>query len=532
MSKEKSNTILEQIFGDINNISEKEALQKEDTKKESFKTNCLDKLQKSNFKTAIKATRENEYDDRKEHKAFVATGIKEIPIAYQAAEYIKKEYNVLASYDKHSLFIYKESTGCYEEMKVEGKFGVFLSQIFDKSNVKSQLTDSMKKDIFQRLVDDHELQVDPNRFDDQERYLNVANGVVDIRKGVLKPHSPKYGFCHALSLNYDEKYAASKKVPKMFGDMLKRNFPDKTDRKRFLQSMAYMISNRYANKVAFYWLGPPHTGKSTYQRLLTTIVGEKQVSHLSLRDLAKPFAIATLSDKKLNFCGETGHEPIQNLDIFKALLGNDYIDGEFKFKDHFSFRGKTKCIFAGNYMLNISENIAEKAIFDRFEFIEFSNPIKRKKQIPLFEEKLIEDEGTEILSFLVRILRKWYKNDCIFTESKSSKKAKTKFKRQSKEVDVISAFIKHCCKQGAEETVSYRALYNIYLEYCRSNCFSAMTQQTFIKQIIIATNTKRHKFHPSHSLQYWGLRGIDLKSDLKKTVPLVPHVPTEKLDDL
>ena len=428
-------------------------------------------MQKSNFKTAIKATRENKYDDRKEHKAFVATGIKEIPIAYQAAKYIKKEYNVLASYDKHSLFIYKESTGCYEEMKVEGKFGIFLSQIFDKSNVKSQLTDSMKKDIFQRLVDDHELQVDPNLFENQERYLNVANGVVDIRKGVLKPHSPKYGFCHALTLNYDEKYAASKKVPKMFGDMLKRNFPDKADRDRFLQSMAYMISNRYANKVAFYWLDPPHTGKSTYQRLLTAIVGENQVANLSLKDLARPFAIATLSDKKLNFCGETGHEPIKNLD--RHCLATTILTASSNSKTIFCSVARQNV-----YLLEtICSTLAK--ILPRKLFLIVLN----------------------LSSLAIQLSKK----------SKSSKKAKTKFKRQSKEVGVISAFIKHCCKQGAEETVSYSALYNIYLEYCRSNCFSAMTQQTFIKQIIIATNAKRHKFHPSHSLQYWGLRGIGLK---------------------
>ena len=472
MSVEKHNTKIGKVLSDINKELEKDVPSK-NRKKKSATKNLLLKLSKSDFRAVIDAERKDKCDDRKGHKAFVAVGISpDIPLAYQAAEYIKKECIVLASCDKQSLYIYKESIGCYEEMKIRDRFGTFLSQIFDESEFKSQLTDSIKKDIFQRLVDDHQLQVNPNCFENQERYLNVANGVVDIRNGELKPHSPKYGFCYSLTLNH-EKYAASKKIPKMFGEMLVRNFPDETDRERFLQSMAYMISNRYANKVAFYRPGPPHTGKSTYQRLLTAIVGEKQVANLSLRDLAKPFAIATLSDKKLNFCGETGHKPVKNLDVFKALLGNDYIDGEFKFKDHFSFRGKTKCVFAGNEMLNISCDIAEEAIFDRFEFIEFSNPINRKEQIPLFEEKLIKKEGTEILSYLVRILRNWYMQDCIFTETKSSKKAKAKFMRQSKEVDVISGFIKHCCKQDSEETVSCRSLYDIYLEYCRSNCFPA-----------------------------------------------------------
>lgn len=438
---------------------------------------------------------------------------KKLPLAYEIFCFIRSNFDVLASNEKNCLYVYSSNTGCYNEMKAN-KFGIFLSKILNTSDAMPFLTGAVQRTAFNFLLNDYSLQVKTAFFDNQERFINVANGVIDLTTGELLTHDPKYGFLTSLAFAYDKDYAFSDEVPEQFGEMLLQNFPDAEDRLRFLQCLAYLISNRYSNKVAFYWLGKPHTEKSTYQRLLTGIVGENLVSNLPLRKLADKFSIATLAGKKLNFCSETGRLPIKNLDVFKALIGNDYVDAEFKGKDHFSFRAQTKCVFAGNSMLNIDSNIAEDAIFDRFEFIKFKHPTKKKNQIPFFEQKLLNEEGIQILSLLIRVLRQWYKDGCRFVKTDTSKELKKNFKYISEEPDVIKLFVKDCCKLEADADVSYSDLFKAYVEYCKQNGCLALTQQAFVKQIIVQTGVEKRRLHPAKNLQYRGLAGIRLKNSV------------------
>ena len=442
---------------------------------------------------------------------------KKPPLAYEIFCFIKRNFDILVSNEKNCLYVYNSNTGCYNEMNAS-RFSIFLSKILNTSDAMPFLTGTVQRTAFNFLLNDYSLQVKTAFFDNQERFINVANGVVDLTTGELLVHDPKYGFLTSLSFSYDKDYAFSDEVPKQFGEMLKQNFPDASDRLRFLQCLAYLISNRYSNKVAFYWLGKPHTGKSTYQRLLTGMVGENLVSNLPLRKLADKFSIATLAGKKLNFCSETGRLPIKNLDVFKALIGNDYIDAEFKGKDHFSFRAQTKCVFAGNSMLNIDSSIAEDAIFDRFEFIKFKHPTKKKNQIPFFEQKLLKEEGTQILSLLIRVLRQWYKDGCRFVKTDISKELKKNFKYISEEPDVIDNFVKDCCKLDSDANVSYSELFKVYIEYCKQNGCVALTQQAFVKQIIVQTGAEKRRLHPATNLQYRGLAGIRLKNSVQNSL--------------
>lgn len=432
------------------------------------------------------------------------------PLAYEAFSFIRENFNIFSSNTNNCLYIYNQITGCHEVTSL-AYFGIFLSKIFKQSEILPFLDNTLKKMIFQFLLNDYSRQVDSSFFDNQERFINVHNGVVDLTTGKLEEHSPQYGFLTSLTFDYLEDYALGSSIPPKFKEMIDQNFPEPDEQMRFLQCLAYLISNRYSNKVAFYWFGKPHTGKSTYQRLLTGIVGENLVSNLPLRKLSKRFAIATLFNKKLNFCSETGRSPIKNLDVFKALIGNDYIDAEFKGKDHFSFRAKTKCVFAGNDMLNIDSSIAEEAIFDRFEFIKFRHPTKKKEQIPFFEKTLLNEEGSQILSFLIRILRQWYESGCLFMKTEDSRELKKTFKHLSEEPDAIKSFIDDCCKIDTEAKISYADLFALYLKYCKQNCFIPLTQQSFIKQIIIQTGAEKKRFHPSRSMQFRGLNGISIK---------------------
>ncbi|MBQ8697830.1 MAG: hypothetical protein IJ521_02375, partial [Schwartzia sp.] len=274
-----------------------------------------------------------------------------------------------------------------------------------------------------------------------------------------------------------------------------------------------LISNDRSKKVAFFWVGQPHIGKSTFQRLLTRIVGKENISNVPLAKFSDRFSIASLFGKKINMAGETGKTTLKSLEVFKAVVGNDWIDAEFKGQDHFSFLAKAKNLFCGNSLPLLGRETAEKAVYDRFEFLEFKNPVSKKKQVPFYEDELLEKEGDEILTVLIRELREFYKNGRQFTESRSSVALKKKFKKECKSQDGVEACLKDCLTRNAKSDVPIHDACNVYRAYAQANGFEVLSDSEFIRELLSKGPFNRKRMHPSRNLQYRAIVGLSLKKE-------------------
>ena len=115
------------------------------------------------------------------------------PLAFNLAEHIRKNYTIFVSNEAEILFIYQPSKGYYEQVN-ERQFGRIMSKIFHKSNIHPNINTRIEKIVFHLLVNDYRLQTKFEYFDNQERFINVANGVVNLKDGCLKEHDAKYGF--------------------------------------------------------------------------------------------------------------------------------------------------------------------------------------------------------------------------------------------------------------------------------------------------------------------------------------------------
>ena len=438
-------------------------------------------------------------------------GFKDFPLAYSLSKEIRQRNIIYAARGIQRLFITQEGAAKFEEMDFQ-RFSVFASQVCRKNEeLDALVSEKVKGAIFYRLLSDPTLQISPDLFECQERYINVANGVVDLKTGDLLPHdAARFGFLNMLPYNYDKVYARSNKWPKLFQKMLKKTFPDKKDRKRFLQFVAYLISNDCSLKVALYMCGKPDTGKSTLMRLITLLVGEENVSNVPLAKFADRFALASTFGKKLNMAGETKTAPFTNLDNFKAAVGYDRIYAELKGQNPFFFIKKAKDFFLGNRLPVLSRECAEEAIYRRFELLELKNPVKRKKQRPQFEKTLMRKHGDKILCIAIREIREFYRNNLQFTESKASKALMGEFRKDAKPADSVHAFFKDCCKEKADSIESVRDICAAYEKYCQSNGYVPLSYPVFLRLLLKKGAFERCKMHPSRNLQYRAIKGIEL----------------------
>ncbi|MEM1831717.1 MAG: phage/plasmid primase, P4 family [Desulfurococcaceae archaeon] len=196
--------------------------------------------------------------------------------------------------------------------------------------------------------------------------------------------------------------ALAPKSFKAFMDWVKK--PGEDDRDAYprvvllLEIIGYtMYPHDYPLHKAVLLVGEGSNGKSTYLRLIETILSKANVSSVNLSDLdprINRFAVADLYSKLANISSEPPKR-VFDPTLFKMLTGEDLIRMERKFKDSFNTYNYAKMIFAANELPQITEDTY--AFWRRWIVIEFPN---RFDPDPAFFEKTFTDNEIEIIIVL------------------------------------------------------------------------------------------------------------------------------------
>ena len=431
--------------------------------------------------------------------------------AHSICKKIHKECRILANIKEGCLYIYEPKKGYYARWG-RNDFPSWLYDTLMDTEFEKILNSHLVREVYSKLLATTE-QVSIEDFDQNERYVNVLNGVADLKNKKLLPHHHKFKFLNIINGKYKPKKKEKPKKkdePKNFLKMLDHIFNEKEDKKLFLETFAYLISNICSAKVCFFYLGAPHTGKSVLFKLLTELIGRDFVSTLPIEKFSERFAITTLYGKKVNICGEhEGARKLNHTSVLKGLIGGDWLDAEPKGKPHFKFKARTKCVFASNSLLEVNPKIIEDALIDRFIFVGFDNPIDKESRIANFDQILLK-ERDDIVTLLIETLIDWRANGETFTQTKQSKKLLKQFKNQKGSVD---DFVNDCCDFSEDSSTSCAELSQSYAEYCEINCMERLSNVCFIKDLVkLYPGLKKKKIHKTGQNALWGVKGIKLKS--------------------
>ena len=423
-----------------------------------------------------------------------------------------KIFSLLEHNNLKKLLIYDGQSGCFNSYGLDN-FAIALSKKFQNTPLEKYLSLSISKGAFFRILTNADLQIDLKQFDNQDCYLNVLNGVVDLRTMDLLDHDAKYKFTSVIDCKYKKSYAKSEKYPVKFKLMLERHFPRKEDRDLFLETFAYLLSWKYGLKIAPFWIGAPHTGKSTFEFLLNSYL-RQSVTHHSLSQIASKHGPADLEGVRVNICAEIEKTTIKNMDNFKAIIGNDQISIEPKFCQLHSMQGRCKILLVGNGFMSLAKGVAEPALFDRILPIKFQNPYNGEEKIPLYGKKLLKLEKMKIFAVIVRTLCKLHNNNYRFTHSELSDNEKRRFIRQNSPSDSVEYFIADVCEFVPDYFTPSASIYADYEKYCNVNGFDVERKNAFFvkfaSQCDIKSSRTRDNF--THK-QRRGYKGIKIRRE-------------------
>lgn len=303
--------------------------------------------------------------------------------------------------------------------------------------------------------------------------INVKNGLYNVLDGSFKAHSPDYCSTVQINARYDEEA----KCPQ-FLQFLDGILPD-TEHGLVQEIFGYLLVPINKAQKSFVFTGAPNAGKSTLLSVAQEILlGSENVSNIPWQSLADRFKTAELFGKLANIFADLPSKSVDDNGMFKALTGEDYVTGERKNKDPFSFRPYARMVFSCNEM---PRNYGDRSdgFFRRLIIIRFDKPIPPDVRDPDLREKLaVERDG--ILMWALVGLRRLMASGYRFGETQRTADELKKYKVES---NSALSFIEESCLFGEEMECMREDLFQAYREYCHKNGLKAMSQANFNKDV-------------------------------------------------
>lgn len=270
---------------------------------------------------------------------------------YELAMYLTKKYEMITVGRKErETFIYER--GYYYRAENEVIFPE-IQRILGDLVTSSATTETFKK-IQNATAKTREV------FENTDvRYIPVSNGVYDIKDDILLPHSHDYKFKHQFPIVYN-KESTCPKIEAFFDQIF-----TEIQKATIEEWIGYCFYRNYMYKKALIIVGEGDTGKTTFLELLSTLIGDKNKSGVSLHKITSDrFSSAQLYERSINIFDELSAEDVQDTANFKIATGGGSVPGEYKFGDQFSFKNYSKLTFACNKIPDVTD-VSDEAYFNR-----------------------------------------------------------------------------------------------------------------------------------------------------------------------
>jgi putative DNA primase/helicase len=187
---------------------------------------------------------------------------------------------------------------------------------------------------------------------DNSRYLPFTNGVLDLQTGQLLEHDPKYHLTWTLPRPHNPEANQWEAIDAWL-DFATQG---KSGLRSILECFANAVLKGRCDLQKFlHLMGTGGSGKGTYMRLITSLIGANNVVTSSLERLcSNRFEAARLYHKRLVLFSDERSKP-RDISEFMKLTGQDMLPAEKKQKEAFDFAYEGMVILASEFPLFYGE---------------------------------------------------------------------------------------------------------------------------------------------------------------------------------
>ena len=365
-------------------------------------------------------------------------------------------------------------------------------------------TDRIIRGIINQAMALRDLQIDPTHFDRHRHLLNVLNGTIDLRTGVLQPHNPEDLIARIAPVEYHEG-ATSELWERTIELAMARD----AEMVGFLQRVfGYALTGFTSEKKFFDAYGPKDTGKTTIHKAFLKMLGPDYAKALRAEALMHqrepdkiPHELADLMGVRFVVVSEVPDDRRLNEELMKNLSGGDVVRACFKYGNTFEFDPQLTLVLYSNDRIELVGS--DDALWERATSIPFTFNFKTATEIPGYQhdsevgltlEQPAHQQG--ILAWAVRGAVAWHQQGLAPIPEKVERD--TEAHRQ--EVNAVLAFLRERCEEGVGFKVAFQPLHRAYVKWAKEGHREKLTVDKFTEQmarldhvVVTITSPSRHQ---------------------------------------
>jgi putative DNA primase/helicase len=400
---------------------------------------------------------------------------------FYIAKLAKEKFHIITTQDKSEDVFYFD--GSIYRFNGEQKLKEFFHKIIiDPSTGKvAAMIDWVKRESFlmRDLLKDgiklSEIEKPPNP------HLALKNILLNVDTLQTEEFNADLFLLNKLPVNYKPEidYHTS-----LFWKFINEILPEKNVLK-IQEVVGAILRKEYLTKKFVIFTGPPNTGKTTLLKVIIALIGQSNISSISLQRMAKgdKFTLGPMFGKMANIRDELPKDIVRGFDQLKELTGRSVVQAERKFGAEFEFVNYAFIIFACNFMPPLAED--DDAVYDRMEIVDFTRVFGgREKPDRELESKLTTpEELSAVLNWAIEGLSRLKEQHWNFSTTDTIERKKTEYKHRSKPLD---SFVDDCIESSGEEGdfISKDDFFYAFKKYCKELGLEVWTKDRIGKVLV------------------------------------------------
>ena len=320
--------------------------------------------------------------------------------------------------------------------------------------------------------------------------LNCANGTIDLRTGIMRPHNPADRITKMITLEYDPAVKSAHWDAVLCRITLEESIGPTKPLARFIKRwFGYGATGSVREHKFGIFYGQGSNGKSTLLDTVAAVLGEYATTAapglvMASKSDKHPTEIAALFGRRMVTAHETGDGGMLREDFVKQATGGDMLTARFMREDFFTFNPTHKLQMVTNHKPGIKGQ--DNGIWRRILLIPFNARFGTPEDFAAGRCHFVKDTKTAeylqaemqgILTWIVEGAREWFEHglqepDTVLASSKD----------YQGEQDRVLQFIEECCecdKDASAPLTGSFGIYEAYRGWCKDGGFNPMAKTRF-----------------------------------------------------
>ena len=352
-------------------------------------------------------------------------------------------------------------------------------------------------------------------WDSDTMLLGVANGVIDLRTGILRNGKPE----DKITLHSEIAYDPEAQCPR-FEQFIGEIFGGDQDLIEFIQSaIGYCLTGDTREQCLFVCQGGGSNGKSTLLEVMRHIMGGYAYNlpfsafELDMRS-SIPNDLAPLPGKRFVTAIETNESAQLNEGRIKLLTGCDPISARFMRGEFFTFVPVAKYFLSFNNAPMVTDD--SHGFWRRVRIV----PFRQQFAGDAIDDELLDKLKTEapgILAWAVQGCLKWQESGLDIPQA--IKEATVEYRQDN---DPLADFVEERCILTAGAHVEAGALWDAYIGWASDNLERTQLDRRGFSRRLLAKGFKKTRVGKNRT---WMWEGIGLRVNTEANVPLMLGTP-------